>query len=401
VPPVSRFVLPAFGLALLGCGAAHPAPNAPTTPAEPAIVQTVAKRPPPAKPQEHWYFEWLSADGKRALLRRLDGDARATLQTKIVDVDTGSTVEEETFPELAKIPFATIGASATELSPLAGLLAAPSFGDELVKGARLASAFPFGSWGRFSAAEGRAIAFNAGDWLYVADKEGHIRKRLSPDAAYDPRFTPDGKHLLFRRAAPSTERGRAKYELYVVPTDLSSAPRVLSGTAGARDRFTVDAEGRTAVAVASQEPQIKTCVLSIALRPPFAVKKLACLEGGEQLVESVLSPKGKWAAVTTQTKGVSDAEGPKLAWRLRVVSLTTGKVALDQPAEPGLLVRAVSDEGLLVQSGPRGAVVDDLASKTRRSLGDVELGHRGFFRGPTELVVVRGGDVSVVDVAKN
>jgi hypothetical protein len=76
-------------------------------------------------------------------------------------------------------------------------------------------------------------------------------------------------------------------------------------------------------------------------------------------------------------------------------------VALDEAAEPGLIVRAVSDGGLLVQSGARGVVVDDLEEKTRRTLEHApELGHRGFFRSATELVVVRGAGVAVVDLAK-
>jgi hypothetical protein len=105
--------------------------------------------------------------------------------------------------------------------------------------------------------------------------------------------------------------------------------------------------------------------------------------------------------VTTQRppRATKDAAST-LEWRLRVVSLATGKVVLDEPAEPGRMVRAVSDGGLLVQSGPQGVVLDDLEARTRRVLArPVELGHRGVFRTPTELVVVRGGSVAVVDLA--
>jgi len=362
--------------------------------APPVAVAVPVAPPAPAPDPEHWYFEWLAPGGKRALLRRLDNRAEATLQTRVVDVDTGATVVDETFLELGKIPFATIGRKTTEAAGLEGLLAAPAFGDDLVRGAKLAGGFPFGSCGRLSASKS-AIAFNAGDWLYVADKVGKIRKRVSEEAAYDPRFTPDGQHLLFRRAS-AVEHGRAKYELYAVPSDLSAPPRVLAGTAGARDRFIIDEEGRAAVAVASQEPQVKTCVLSIGLRPPFATRKVACLDGGEPLLESVISPKGRWVATTTQVTrdGVH-------SWRLRAISVRTGKVALDVPAASGMMLRAISDTGLLVQSGFGGAIVDDLAAKTRRVIDHpLELGHRGFFRGPSELVVVRGGAVGVVDIAK-
>ena len=372
-----------------------PAPVRPVAAAAPVVVPSALA---PAGPPEHWYFEWLSQDGQRALLRRLDGPARGILQTRVVDVDSGATLAEDTFPELGRLPTATIGRRPNEMAELVGMLAAPAFGDDLVRGARMAGDFPFGSCGRLSASpSGGAIAFNAGDWLYVADKSGHVQKRLSAEAAYDPRFTPDGKHLLFRRATGTLDKVRARYELFVVPADLSAPPRVLAGTAGARDRFAVDTEGKVAVAIASQEPHIKTCVLSIALKPPFAVKRLACLEGAEQFVESALSPNGRWAAVTTQ----STSQGA-LAWRLRVVSLATSKVVLDEPAATGMIVRAISDAGLLVQSGARGVVVDDVPAQTRRTFGEgVELGHRGFFRGLNELVVVRGSTVGVVDLTKN
>ena len=47
-------------------------------------------------------------------------------------------------------------------------------------------------------------------------------------------------------------------------------------------------------------------------------------------------------------------------------------------------------------------VLDDVPGQTRRTVGEgVELGHRGFFRSPSELVVVRGSSVGVVDLTKN
>ena len=411
-PPVLRptaFALASLALvACAGSRAQDLTPNVAHTTAAPMAVADSASTPAPYP--GHWYFEWLSADGKRALLRRLDGDARSTLQTRVVDVETKRVLVEDSFPELGKLPTATIGRKPNEVAELMGRLAAPTFAEDLVRGATIAEAFPFGSCGRLSTSpQAGAIAFNAGDWLYVADSRGHVQKRLTAQAAYDPRFTPDGRNLLFRRATGTIDKVRAKYELFVVPTDLSSSPRLLAGTAGARDGFAIDGESNGAVVVASQEPQIKTCVLSIGLKAPFAVKKLACLDGGEQLVDSTLSPNGRWAAVTTQKTAKDSPTG--FAWRLRALSLATGKVAFDEPAESGLLVRAISDGGLLVQSGGGGlgpgimgeprVVVDDLVARTKRTLQrPVELGHRGFFRGPTELVVVRGGSVGVVDLAE-
>ncbi|MBX3258322.1 MAG: hypothetical protein KF782_01275 [Labilithrix sp.] len=395
----------------------------------PAPVQLLAARSPAAAPspapaaaparaadEEHWYFESLSADGRRALLRQLDPESRATFHIRVVDVDSGRTLEETALPELAKIPASTIGGKPTELAELEWMLASPAFGRDIIRGSHLAGSFPFGACGRLAAAHGgSAISFDAGDWLYVADDTGRVRRRLVEEAAYDPRFTPDGKHLFFRRATGTVDV-LAKYELFVVPSDLSAPPRAIPGSSGMRDRFVAHPDGQTAFAVASQPrgpagPRVRgddarrtadTCVVSLTLRPPFVTKKLACLDGAEQLVESVISPKGKWAALSTKkSAGLTEGER-RVEWRLRVVSLTTGKVVRDEPEPPGVAVRAISDAGLLVQSGARGVVVTDVPAKTSRELDrPIDLGYRGFFRNDADLVYVRGGAVAVLDVSKD
>lgn len=352
------------------------------------------RTPPP--PPERWYFEWLSRDGKRALLRRVDARALSPMQTRVIDVETGAMIDEAPLEELGRLPSQTLGGDAKETdgitTELDAFLRTPAFSADLLEAAQLTQAFPFGSCSRFSASSTGAIAFNAGDWIYVADKTGKVKKRLAAEASYDPRFTPDGKYLVFRRASGKVDKVLAKYELFVVPSDLSAPPRVLPGTAGARDRFVVDPDGKTAIAIASHEPQLKTCAITVALRPPFLAKRLACLDGGEPIVDSVLSPHGKWAAITTQRE-------PDHKWHLRVLSLPAGKVVLDQSAETGFVIRAISDEGVLVQSGPRGLLVDDVQKQTRRRHdADLDLGHRGFFRNPNELVYVKGASVAILDV---
>lgn len=411
---------------LLGSGCATPiarpavtSPSAIALPSAPvrtlsAAVSVSDKRPlaPSPRPEldEHWFFESLSFDGRRALLRKLDPHARSTFQVRVVDVDSGRTLEETALPELAKIPASTIGGKPTELAELEWMLASPAFGRDIIRGSHLAGSFPFGACGRLAAAStGTAIAFDAGDWLYVADETGRVRRRLVEEAAYDPRFTPDGKHLVFRRAT-GTYDVFAKYELFVVPSDLSAPPRLLPGTAGMRDRFVMNPDGSSAVAIATQPHGTKgaadTCIVSLSLRPPFATKKLACLDGAEQLVDSVISPKGKWAALSTKRKiEASNAkdgahEARHVEWRLRIVSLTTGKTVKDEPEAPGLGVRAISDAGLLVQSGALGMVVTDVPGKKARAVErPIDVGYRGFFRNESELVYVNGGSVASVDIA--
>lgn len=389
-------------LTLFACAGSKPSQPLVSAPKPaPVVLQPAAPPLPEAEPQaaqnamERWYFEWLSKDGKRVLLRRLDVGGKS-FHARVVEVDSGKTVDETELDALAKIPFSANRRDANDLVTLENLLRSPAFEADLVRSAKLVGAFP--SCGRVSAApDGSAIAFNAGDWLYVADKSGHVRKALSPDAAYDPRFSPDGRHILFRKFGGRPEGGASRYELYVVPSDLSGPSRRIEGTAGVRDPIVVNPDAQSAIAVVSREPAIKTCVLSVGLKAPFSVKKLGCVDGGEQLVEAVLSPKGRWAALTTRRESQL-----RPSWRLRVLSLSNGKVALDADAEPGLTVRAISDDGLLVQSGLLGVVVDDVPAKKRRSLTkSVDIGYRTFFRKPTELVFVQGRDVGVVDLAKD
>lgn len=391
-----------LSLCLVACGSApKPIPTAVASARtfEASLVVEPKKRvdEAPARviepPAEHWYFEALAPNGRHALLRRLDAVGHTTLQTRVVDVDTNVVLEEVTMPQLAKFPATTIGRSPADLAKLDALFAAPPFAEDLVRAGRIASPFPFGACGRV-AGSAQAIAFNAGDWLYVADAQGKVKKRLTQEAAYDPRVSADGKFVFFRRASGNVDKVLARYELFVMPTDMSQPPKALVGTAGITERFTTATDGN-AVVIASHEPQIHTCVLSVAQKAPFAVKKLGCLDGGEALVESAISPKARWAALTTKTV---DAER-NLAWRLRVVSLGNGAVVLDVPADAGFSLRAISDAGVLVQSGIRGVIVDDAMTKKRRILeAPLDLGHRGFFRSGTELVVLRGAGVTVVDL---
>lgn len=411
--------------ALVACGEKQPlvvAPQALTIPRRPAVepgdvapevsVELDAPRPTaePA-PAAHWFFESLSADGKRALLRELDPSARTAFHAKVVEVEGGSDLDEIALPELAKIPAATIGGEATALAQLEWMLASPAFARDIARGARTASQFPFGACGRLAASKGGVISFDAGDWLYVADEAGRVRRRLVDEAAYDPRFTADGKFLLFRRAVPSG--GVTQYQLFLSPSDLSSPPQPIPGTAGMRDRFVATPDGERAIGVAStprspadlkRHGNPETCVVQVGLKVPFATKRLACLEGGEQLVESVISPRAKWAAISTKRHSeAKDATAlPRVEWRLRVVSLTTGKTVRDEPDVPGLGIRAISDSGQLVLSGTLGTVVHDVPAKRWRSIDrPLDLGYRGLFRNDKELVYVRGSTVAVLDVTKD
>lgn len=363
-----------------------------------AAVMLLAPAARAAGYEPHWFFESLSSDGKQALLRELDPENRARFHVRVVDVDSGAVRSDTALPELARVPATTIGGKPTEIAELQWMLASPAFGRDIARGAAIAAAFPFGACGRLAATRS-SISFDAGDWLYVADASGRVQRRMSEDASYDPRFTPDGKSLLFRRATAKSG-ALTSYELFVAPAEKGAEPRALAGTSGLKDRFFPHPDGSSAIAFSSQtkpDRAHETCAISVGLRAPFATRKVACMD--EQLVEAVASPRGKYAAVSTKKHGASG-----LTFRLRVVSLATGKVVSDAQEQPGLVIRAISDRGLLVQSGAMGIVVTDVPAGKQRSIDTpIDLGHRGFFRTEADreqLVYLAGGSVRVLDVSQ-
>ena len=326
--------------------------------------------------EDHWYFESLSTDGRRALLRQLDPLNRATFHVRIVDVDSGRTLEETALPELAKIPASTIRREAHRARR-----ARVDARDAGVRPRHHQGLAPRRAASRSARAadsprrrNGSAIAFDAGDWLYVADETGRVRRRLVEEAAYDPRFTPDGKYLFFRRITGTVDVF-AKYELFVVPSDLSAPPRAIPGTAGMRDRFVAHPDGQTAFAVASlpragaRGERERTCVVSLGLKPPFATKKLACLDGGEQLVESVISPKGKWAALSTkkQAQGRARRRAPRrMAAPRRLAVERQGHSRRARGTRPRASARSATP-GFSSRAVRAGIVVTDVpAKKTQR-----------------------------------
>jgi hypothetical protein len=125
--------------------------------------------------------------------------------------------------------------------------------------------------------------------------------------------------------------------------------------------------------------------------------KLTKLQATKKKVERTDAARGIAAIGIGETR--------RLEWRLRVVSLTTGKVVKDEPDMPGLAIRAISDSGLLVQSGVLGTDVHDVGAKPpaapRAIDRAIDLGYRGIFRNDKELVYVNEGAVAVVAVTKD
>jgi hypothetical protein len=366
-----------------------------------------------AGPSDFWFFASLSGDGKRALLQQERAGGAAVMRLRAVEVDTGATLDEVDLKAVAALPRETLtDGGGVRGGSIDAALRAPALEGDLRRAAALLARFPLGAAPRVAAApDGAAVAFNAGDWIYLADAAGRVGKRVASQASYDPWFAPDGRHLLFRRMNGRADRFSAKYDLFVAPSDLATAPRPVAGTAELHGHA-LSADGRSVVALSSHEPQLKSCFVSIALAPPFGSKRLGCLEGGEQLVRSLLSPTGRWAAVSTAratdeddpdttivAPGGKERREKRFEFRLRVVRTESGEVVRDEAGPSGFLI-ALSDEGLLVgrRAGERAFVLDATTGRRRELAAAAPLGVEGRFRGPRELVSVDGGRVSVVDV---
>src|SRR5262249_25026753 len=72
-------------------------PPLPPPPPVSSSTSLLGSSKPPAQnaasPKDFWYFEALSADGKRVLIRRLMDD-KSLLHLRVVEVDSGATLEE-------------------------------------------------------------------------------------------------------------------------------------------------------------------------------------------------------------------------------------------------------------------------------------------------------------------
>jgi hypothetical protein len=372
-----------------------------------------APPPPPSRggprPIEFWYLEAVTRDGSLALLRNTPphGSAAAP-RLRLVDVDRGAVLEELALEQLARLPRETVSDGGRVLRTVDSALRSTELAAELASMAKLVERFPLGAIDRFAAAPGgRRLAFNAGDWIYVADGQGRGPRRVAARASYGPWFTPDGKRLVFRRIGPSLDGVVSRYDLYSAPADLGAEPRRIDGTGETREPFVLSADGREAIMLAGHPPQIPTCALAVPLAPPHKVRRLACLEGGERQVGHRLSPTGRLVEVVTSRETSEDdpssvridrdgvrRPNKKLAYRLRVLSLADGKVVLDMPHRP-MIVLALSDEGLLLRRQNDGSLLlMDAVTREERVLPRSQVpdvGVQARFRGPREILYVQEG----------
>jgi hypothetical protein len=388
--------------------AVDPPPRAAPEPAQPEPAQLAAPdgRAAPPRRGEHWYIERLSADGKRALQREISDHARP-LRFRVTAIDTGAIEQELELPTLGALPRETLLDSGGVRKDVTLSLEAPAIVDELRAAAQLLGGFPLGASDRIAVApDGKHVAFNAGDWIYTA-VDGQVLRRVDARASYRPRFTPDGKALLYDgHVGP-----RGKYEVFATSSDGKAKPRRLAHPGDVRDGFALTDDAMRVVI--GDVPKAAACVLEVALAPPHRVKRLGCLPGGERLMSCKLSPRGTWAACdtvkeldeddphSTITIGGKTQPSKKLAFRTRAMQVETGDVVIDRPGPGGAL--AISEGGLLVIGGREPRVVvpaHELQGEERPLPGTHRFVVQAMFRSLTELVVDHDGALAVIDLTR-
>lgn len=391
--------------------------------AETRTADPERRPPPPSSPRGgaagavvNWFLRNMTRDGKHALLERNDSSSGAKhhVHFRVVEVATNKVIDDLDLEHIAALPRETMDDGGRVRShSLDKTLHTAEVAADLARAAKAFGRFPFGSAGRIAASsDGSVVAFNAGDWIYVADGKGVVKKRVADQASYRPRFSPDGKWLFFDKMTGPLDKVVSKYETFVVASDLSTPPRRLEGTAEMREAVTL-ASDNTLRGVVSAEPTIKSCLVTIAMTPPHAVKKGPCFEPPNgSLVGFVISPNGAWAGITsardTNEEDPSSKTrypdggiklGKKQAWSTRILRASDGKTFTidDKPGKP---LFAINDEGLVVRTQILHAIhVDDVPNGKHRELASREFfGGIPVFRTAKELVYETAGTVRVFDV---
>lgn len=415
---MSHLALLGLALLLLAACSRSPAPSAgpsaseaaPAVPSEaPSAAPTVAATAvttatPFVDTGETWFLQGLSNDGKRALLRYDKNHEPEVFRLRVVEVDTNVLVEDTLFVQLSKLPFQ--GPGDDQVKSVDALLRTSAFEADLVDAARVIGAFPMGALERFAVApDGSGMAFNVGDWVYVADGKGKVGRRVADVSTYDPWFTPDAKHLFVWRINGQLDDIGSRYDIFVTPAHGAAPLHMVPRTTEMRVPLVLG-DGPKAITVASHEPKVKTCVLSMDLAPPFKVVPVACIEGvkaagylSDAYVSFQISPHGRWVSFSTGT--VREANGQReIDLMLSVVRVADGKVVY-RTKEPAP-VYAVGDEGqVILHPEFNRIVVLDATTGTRRALARTfQLPQGSQLRNERELVILRGERLEVVDITK-
>ena len=329
-----------------------------------------------------WYLASLTTDGKHALLKELMQSHGESF--RVVNVDTNQVEAELALPLYSAIPMESMNDSGTPNHTNIDV-SAPELGAELVHAAAILAQFPLGASPRIAATpDGHHVAFNGGDWMYVA-ADGKVGARLASQASYQPWFSPDGKTLIFSR-----ERGAmTDYALYATSVDGKAPLRQLAGTNGTKDKLGLTDHGSVRV-IAATGAHDHTCVLDIGLAAPNRVTRKACFVDDEKLVECTLSPAGTWLACSSSKVGPDHQD----IFHVRAMEEATGKLTTDFIGFG--LPTAVRDDGHVVLFTADTFTVYD-AHGHHGTLKGID-GVSAMFRSPTQLVAETRGGVVVVDV---
>lgn len=381
-----------------------------------ALAGTSAAEPRAART---YFLVALSADGKHALLEELQnsGGGNGAAHYRVVAVDGGALEYDISLPAISALPPETLldgggkkPGTDVDFSHSPAAIAAD------LKAVAPLALFPLGAGNRIAvSADHSMVAFNAGDFIYTS-KNGVIGKPLSKQASYSPWYLPDGSGIMFRMEHglfPGTPEGN--YELYTSPLDGSAKPTRIPGTSGSFEFWALAAGGKSIRMITNvhgaKRNSDKVCVVDVPLSAPFKATTKACLADGERLVDGHLSPHGTFGFFTTVAeldefepvshtyRNGKPVPQHKERFRIRTLDVEKGTTELDDTKQP-ITGTAISDAGLLVIDRFRATVVIDSHARKWEMLPQRIDMLSAQFRNASELVVVRGDSVQVVDTAK-
>jgi len=384
-------------------------------------VPVTSPRPrQPAEPGRLYHLSDLSRDGKRALLYTSDSDPaqpKRAQRFRIVKVDSAEVEQDIDLPAVSALPLETLADDGGQQRTVDEQLKDPRLVSELARMAKVLAGFSHGASHRMAAApDASLIAFNAGDWVYLADDKAVLR-RLEQRATYEPMFSPDGTRLFYQRINGSLDGVVGRYDVFVAEPSQSNRPAVMiAGTTAPREFLGYVAEREAFLLMASHPPEVKTCLLALPVKPPHSVEKLYCAEPKEELSDAAVSPRARYFVLKTHWRTEEDdprstiiqpdgkkRHDKKLAWRMRIVDLAEKKVLVDDSDALGRAV-AVNDAGAAIIERADDLQAIDATSGKRWTVAERKLPSGvitgAVFRSPSELVFASDGTARVLNLPK-
>ncbi len=343
----------------------------------------------------------VTADGQRALVRLGDiGSRRTPPLFRWVQVSDNRVLEEWREPGLTGVPRESVNddGSHKRADMLRDMNADTAFAADISKHTEALLQLATALEDRFAVSQGsKYVVLNGGDWLYVADRKGKVLSRVSSDASYRPKISPDGKWLAYHRLVGSLDGVVGNYVVFLGAARPGAPSQRVRATRDVGDPIAWDPSSKYVYTRQGAEQPKGGCLVRIDAKPPYAVQKLACAPDCEELHVG-FSPQMRYGLLS------SKRGGPQPVMTLRWVRLPGGERAGEQIFDGYASQFAISDSGVVVtelvrQGNTDLAVIDPKLGLRRSAKREFVSILPSTWIGDT--LVVGGGDgVETIDVSK-